>query len=163
MLRYYEQHNMVLRRMNNLHESHHSMSHEEVRTILAAWDNDQGHAMESAEKALRRPPKKYQWSPKLGNAAILQRYWKLRLLECQKGDNYQQTFARWQSESQVHNPSFALPSFGENLSVETVRKCLNAATREFRKSQRSATNLRLQTDQDLLETYEDDIDPCTRT
>lgn len=70
MMEYYAQHNMV-KRIDEMYENHQSMPHEEVRTFLTAWDNDQGRAMDSAEKALRRPPKKYQWSPKLRNAAII--------------------------------------------------------------------------------------------
>ncbi|KAI2492618.1 hypothetical protein MHU86_21932 [Fragilaria crotonensis] len=88
MLQYYSQHNME-KRIDDLFDNHQSLSREEVRRILTSWDNDQGRAMLHSERLLRRPPKKYQWSPTLRNAAIVCRYWKLRLRESLKGEDYQ--------------------------------------------------------------------------
>ncbi|KAI2500343.1 hypothetical protein MHU86_14151 [Fragilaria crotonensis] len=161
MMKYYKSHNME-KRIDDLHDTHLSKTREEVRRLLTAWDNDQGRAMLSAERSLRQPPKKYQWSPILRNSAIVRRYWKLRLREVQKGEDYQSTFARWQEQLQVHDPAFTFPRLGEALSQESIRERLNSATRVFRKCQRSSTTLRMKTYQELLETYEEDKHPTTR-
>ena len=161
MLKYYRQHNME-KRIDNLYEKHTSMSRDEVRKLLTTWDNDHGRAMTTAERLLRRPPKKYQWSPTLRNSAIIYRYWKLRLIESQRGDNYQRTFERWHEKLQAHDPEFNLPQLREELSVECIRERLNLAARDFRKCPKSATDLRLKTYQELLATYEDDNDTTTR-
>ncbi|KAI2508454.1 hypothetical protein MHU86_5981 [Fragilaria crotonensis] len=70
MLVYYKQHRMI-ERIEDLYQRHRQMSREEVRTELIKWDNDQGRSMEFSERLLRRPIRKYAWSPALRNSAIL--------------------------------------------------------------------------------------------
>ena len=161
MMEYYEEHNMVAR-IDDLHEIHTTLSRDEVRKRLIQWDNDQGRAMEKSERILRRPPKKCSWSPDLRNSAIVRRYWSLRLRESQHGGDYSETFYRWQSKIQYHDPDFRLQFLDEPLSVEQIRAHLNRSNREFRRMQKHSTPLRLQSYQDLLGTYEDDTDPSTK-
>lgn len=153
----------MVKRIDDLFDNHQSLLREEVRRILTSWDNDQGRAMLHSERLLRRPPKKYQWSPILRNAAIVCRYWKLRLRESLKGEDYQCTFERWQAQVQVHDPAFILPHLGEVLPISRIRERFNQATRLFRKCQRSSTDLRLKTYQDLLDSYEEDTNPNTQS
>jgi hypothetical protein len=96
MLEYYDKHNMI-KRINDIHERHESMSRDEVRKLLTQWDNDQGRAMQQSEKRLRRPRKKCDWSVELRNSAIIRRYWLLRLREATRNENYLATFQHWQA------------------------------------------------------------------
>ena len=161
MMTYYESHNMV-QRIQNLYDSYKQMSRANIREILTKWDNDQGRAMTLAEDSMKKPARKYQWSPKLRNAAIVWRYWKLRLREITRSANYHPTILSWQHKVQQNDPLFRLPFLDEPLSIETVREHLNVAQRELRTTQKRSKSLRLQTYQELLETYEDDNDPATR-
>jgi hypothetical protein len=67
MLEYYQQHNMV-QRIDDLYNRCSSIPREELRQLLTQWDNDQGRAMQSSEKCLRRPRQKCVWSPELRNS-----------------------------------------------------------------------------------------------
>ena len=95
MLKYYSDHRMV-ERIDHLHQHFSTMPLDDIRPELKKWDEDQGRAMSLGEKSISRPPKLYQWSPKLRNAALMRMYWKLRLRELTHTCNYQQTFIRWQ-------------------------------------------------------------------
>jgi hypothetical protein len=94
------------------------MSRENIRDILIKWDNDQGRAMKFAEASMKKSERKYQWSPKLRNAAIVWRYWKLRLREINRSENYQPTVLRWQQKVGQYDPAFRLPFLNESLSLE---------------------------------------------
>jgi hypothetical protein len=162
MVAYYTEHKMF-ERIDHLYKNHSNMSREEVRTLLTAWDNDQGRAMEFSESRLRIPPKKYRWSPQLRNSAIIRRYWKLRLREAQTtGLNYMPSFIRWQQQIQTHDSCFILPNLGERLSIEEIRQNYNRSSREFRKQQKSSIPSRMKCYYDLLEEYEDDENPETK-
>ena len=92
--------------------------------------------MKSAESKLQKPKKKFAWSPKLRNAGIIKRHWRLRLQEAQhKG----------------HHP----------LLLLTIRKHLNKATKYLREQQKRATLNRFKTYHDLLATYSNDTNPIT--
>ncbi|KAI2502523.1 hypothetical protein MHU86_11955 [Fragilaria crotonensis] len=152
----------MMERIAQLFLTHHTKSCEEVRTLLKKWDNDQGQAMAISELLLRRPPKKYQWSPDLRNSAILRRYWKLRLREVTDPSlEYTDSFHRWQAKVQQHNPTFVLPYLGQVLSAEKIREHFNRATKVFCRCQRSSVPLRAKCYQELLETYQDDDNPDT--
>lgn len=162
ILKYYSQHNMM-ERIAQLFLTHHTKSGEEVRTLfLKKWDNDQGRAMAISKLLLRRPPKKYRWSPDLRNSAILRRYWKLRLREVTDPLlEYTDSFHRWQAKVQQHDPTFVLPYLGQVLSAEKIREHFNRATKVFCRCQRSSVPLRAKCYQELLETYQDDDNPDT--
>jgi hypothetical protein len=160
MHRYYEQHNMQSR-IDQLYANHHVMSRKEVRKVLESWDSDQGRAMKAAESALRIPPKPYKWSPKLRNAGVQYRYWRLRLREIQHNEDYSNTFARWVRQMQEHEPTFSLPDQGVALDTATVKKRLNESNQLLRKLQASSTDLRLKSYHDLLATYDADTDSRT--
>ena len=161
MITYYEQHRMV-ERIDELHAQYKTMSRDEIRTALTSWDNDKGRAMQHAESALARPPKKYKWSPELRNLAFLRLYWKLRLREAQQGKNYSATFKRWQAKVQVNDPSFNFPRLTEALSVDKIRTSLNRASTAFYKSQKDSISLRMKCYEDLLSHYEGDSNPSTQ-
>jgi hypothetical protein len=107
--------------------------------------------------------KKDRWSPVLRNSAILRRYWKLRLREASSsGLNYTASFTRWQQQIQTYDPDFVLPCLGETLTLTVIREHFNRATRAFRRCQEDSVPLRMKCYLDLLDTYEDDMNPDTK-
>ena len=117
MLEYYDLHRMVAC-IQQLYEQKDSMECEELRAFLIKWDNDQGRAMEFSERQLRRPTQKCaSWSPVFRNAAIVRRYWLLRLRETLRNEIYTPTMRRWQQEVQRLDPSFKLPHLGQSLPI----------------------------------------------
>ncbi|KAI2498098.1 hypothetical protein MHU86_16408 [Fragilaria crotonensis] len=72
--KYYAEHRMI-QRIEELFTNQSTMTRDEIMSCLIKWDQDQGRAMHMAEDKLRVPSKKYSWSPKLRNAAIIRRYW----------------------------------------------------------------------------------------
>ena len=148
-------------RITNLHNNFHSMSRDDIRSQLIAWDNDKGQAMKMAENALSKPPKKCRWSPILRNRAFIRIYWKLRLREIKERTNYSATFSRWQRQIRVHDSTFRFPFLNEELSKADVRAHFNKASSEFYKCQSAATPMRLKCYEELLAKYEDDSDPVT--
>ena len=161
LLKYYSEHRMV-ERIDELYANYKDMpTRETVRTLLTKWDNDQGRAMEMSERQLSTPPKKCKWSPVLRNLAKIRLYWKLRLREVGKHADYSQTFQRWQSQIQQHDPSFEFPSVMETLSAEHIRIEFNKASEAFRRCQKASTPMRMKCYEDLLEHYMDDSNPNT--
>ncbi|KAI2503162.1 hypothetical protein MHU86_11265 [Fragilaria crotonensis] len=143
-------------RMDHLYSSHLTMSKDELRRKLIQWDSDQGRAMAASERKLTKPPKKFDWSPALRNAAIIRRYWILRLRESTASKNYANTFRNWQERIQRQDPSFSFPLINQSLDTPTIRKHLNCATRNFRKCQVSSLDLRIKSYEELLDTYTQD-------
>jgi hypothetical protein len=161
MLRYYECHNMASR-IDNLHQNFTKMDPQEIRNALEAWDRDQGRAMKQAERSLRLPSKPYEWSPQLRNAAILRRYWKLRLRELKHAEDYTMTISRLQGQVQQNDSSFQFPHREDDITISEVRRHLKQATKTLHEMQKGATELRFKTYQDLLAIYKSDTDPDTR-
>ncbi|KAI2505051.1 hypothetical protein MHU86_9407 [Fragilaria crotonensis] len=159
---YYSDHRMK-ERIDTLFKTHRAMTRQQVRKFLTAWDDDQGRAMLKAENSLRVRPKLYKWSPRLRNAGVLMRYWKLRLREHQYGEDYYTTFSRWERQIQSCDPSFVLPDRSIELPICEVRKRLNQATKVLRKTQKDASELHNNNYAELLETYEMDNNPLTKT
>lgn len=149
-------------RIDRLFTTHQSMSRSQVRKLLTSWDNDQGRAMAMAEASLAVRPKKYQWSPRLRNAAVTMRYWKLRLRELQYNENYQATFDRWESQIQAWDRTFTLPDKAQCLSIQSVRTRLNQASRDLRAIQKAATDIRSRCFYELLAKYEADNNESTK-
>ena len=82
--------------------------------------------MKMAEKAIKlSSTKNYAWSPKLRNAAITKRCWKLRLRE-EKNDkeDYTQTIRRLQENIQQQEAGFQFPYQHTKLNMEEVKKHL---------------------------------------
>jgi hypothetical protein len=162
MKKYYTDHNMV-QRIDNLHKHYKQMTTKEIREKLEAWDNDQGRAMRHAESEIQQPQRPYAWSPQLRNAAILKRYWRLRLREAQyEGENYYSTILRLQDHVRHRDSNFQLPFVNERLTLPTIRQHLNESTKNLREQQKQATNNRFKTYRDLLATYSNDNNPNTR-
>ena len=162
LMQYYTDHRMV-ERIDTLYANHKQMSREEVREALTRWDNDQGRGMEMSEKRLSTPAKKCQWSPTLRNLAKTRLYWKLRLREAEKKADYSRTFQNWQRKIQDKDPTFVFPHSMETLSADRIRLEFNKASEAFRRCQKAATPLRLQTYETLLEKYAEDVNPDTAT
>ncbi len=160
MRRYYEDHRMV-ERILQLHATHATMTHLQVRQQLTAWDNDQGRAMKHAELQLSAPARQYQWSPKLRKSGVILRYWKLRLREIKYAEEYSDTFNRWEAQIKEYDATFELPEKRTRLTLEDIRVRLNSATKQLKKIQKQAMSHRQQSFQDLLSTYEDDKNPRT--
>ncbi|KAI2496031.1 hypothetical protein MHU86_18504 [Fragilaria crotonensis] len=133
----------------------------EIR-ILTAWDEDQGHAMLAAESVLATRPKKYQWSPRLRNAGIVYRYWKLRLREVTHHEDYSSTFLRWERQIQEYDPSFTLSHNSNVTTIPDIRKQLNQAKKHLRKLQKTSTQSRVKCYEELLDAYEPDANPATK-
>ena len=108
MRAYYKQHKMQ-ERIDLLFDTHRSLTRQQVRRLITAWDEDQGRAMTAAEKALTTKPKQYKWSLQLRNAGVVFRYWKLRLRELTHSEDYSITFARWERQIQSYDGMFQLP------------------------------------------------------
>jgi hypothetical protein len=160
--RYYEDHNME-QRIESLYKNFTNMSQADIRSKLEAWDRDQGRAMLHAESELAIPSRNYAWSPELRNAAIIRRYWRLRLKEATDlTSDYTSTIARLQMNVQQHDPTFRLPHHGQQLTPPEVRKHLNTASRTLKTAQMKAIENRFKTNQDLLAMYQNDQDPETR-
>ncbi len=161
MREYYTAHRMK-ERMDKLFSSHHELPRSGVRRLLTQWDADQGRAMRSSESALITRPKAYQWSPKLRNAGVVLRYWKLRLRELRYSEDYSSTFERWERQIKAYDPSFMLPERHRWLDMQTVRGHLNRAHKFLQKTQRNATANRVSSYEDLLERYTLDTNPNTQ-
>lgn len=159
---YYAAHKMETR-MDSLYRHHQTMDRDTVLRILTSWDEDQGRAMAAAERKMSRPPKQHPWSPILRNSVMIRKYWIRRIRELTHQECYQDTFIRWQRDIQKYDPSFVFPRQDDVLPIETVRKELNHATKEFRKAQRNSTELCIQSYEDLIKTYMSDEDPSTKT
>jgi predicted secreted Zn-dependent protease len=134
-MRGYNVDNRMSERINALYKEHTTMTQLQVRKRLTAWDNDQGRAMKHAETNLSTPARQYQWSPKLRNAGVVLRYWKLRLCEITHDEEYSDTFNRWEAKIKEYDATFLLPEKGCTLSLESIRIHLNA-NRAFRTSLR---------------------------
>jgi len=89
MLQYYTSHRME-ERITNLHKNFKQMEKEDIKKELEAWDRDPGRAMKKAEKEISKPKQQYAWLPKLRNAAIIRRYWKLRFRDVSMAKTMQQ-------------------------------------------------------------------------
>ena len=138
------------KRIDDLSSNHSTMSRKEVRKRLEAWDQDQGRAMAAAEAVLKVNPKQYNWSPRLRNAGIMYRYWRLRLREHLTRVDYSNTFARWESQQQEYDSQFKLPDPSRSFDVTKVRVHLTAAKKTLQKMQSDSTTLWLKIYYDLL-------------
>jgi hypothetical protein len=160
MLKYNADHNMV-DRISRLYDTHSNMSRSAVRGLLESWDNDQGRAMAYAEASLKVRIKPYHWSPHLRNAAVIYRYWTLRLRESLYGENYQQSFDRWETQIQEFDESFTLPERRKSLDSNSIRSHLNQSDKQLRKVQKASTDIRHKCYYDLLAQYDSDTHPAT--
>ena len=132
MRKYYADHSMITR-INTLAAEHSTMTQSQVRKLLTTWDNDQGRAMQTAEAQLHAPTRQYQWSPKLRNAGVVLRYWKLRLREYKFDEDYATTFDRWETGIQGYDSnvsSYQTKVF--HLTIEEIRTRLNVASRTLK-------------------------------
>ena len=161
MLNYYECHSMATR-IEELYNNFQTMTEDQIRSKLEAWDRDQGRAMKKAEKEISIPKKQYEWSPILRNAAITRRYWRLRLRQSKYGEDFRSTIARMREQIQQHDPTFQFPFHDSQLSLNEITGQLNQSTKQLHECQKAATENRFKLFQDLLATYQDDNDPVTR-
>ena len=69
--------------------------------------------------------------------------------------------ARWEMDIQTCDPSFFLPDRGVPINVATARTRLTAATRLLRKTQKQSEDIRIQSYQQLLATYDSDQNSST--
>jgi hypothetical protein len=126
MLQYYADHQMETR-LHALIEAKDSLPTPTLSKLLKTWDADQGRAMKHAETLLERPKKPYAWSPTLRNAGLLCRYWRLRLREKMRSENYNDTYYRLEHQTQQHDPTFILPFRGIPLPISEITQQLKDA------------------------------------
>ena len=117
--------------------------------------------MRAAEETLAIKPKKYEWSPRLRNAGVIMRYWKLRLREVIHSEDYSTTFDRWERQIQCFDGTFQLPERNNMLTAPEVRQRLNQATTDLRQTQKRATTSRVRSYEEQLANYENDANPTT--
>ena len=153
MLEYYTAHDMISR-IDRLFENFQTMPRTAVRRQLEKWDSDQGRAMQSAEKALRKPLCKYKWSPALRNAGLIRQYWKLRLQDAVASTNHESRITRLESQIIQHDPKFRFPHRNSDLPAAEIRTHLNQATKSLRRIQQASDDHRQSTLYDLLAAYE---------
>jgi hypothetical protein len=161
MLSYYNSHSME-KRIDMLYTNFSTMSSLDIRKELESWDRDQGRAMKTAEAMLLRPKQPYEWSPKLRNAAITRRYWRLRLREAKYTNDFTKTIQRLQAQIQQYDHNFKFPLIDVDLSLIDIRSQLKQATKDLHEIQKDASEMRFKTYQDLLAIYTADNDPVTR-
>lgn len=162
VLEYYHQHNMV-KRLATLHTQ---SSHLPITVIrhqrLEKWDRDQGRAMKHAELQLQKPPAKYPWSPKLRNAGLTCRYWRLRFREAKYNEDHTMSIRSLQYHVQHYDPTFSFPHMDQHLEIIEIHQHMRAAKKSLRTIQRTALETRYQSYQALLNQYEMDANPDTR-
>jgi hypothetical protein len=161
MRKYYDNHNMVAR-IQKLYDTHKTLSRSHIKKMLERWDRDQGRAMAHAESIVTKPRKPYSWSPKLRDAGIVYRYWRLRHREEKYNEDYAATFDRIEQLVQQTNPMFVLPLRSLQLTKDQVTSNLNEAATHLRTCQKNSIELRFQSYADLLATYENDRNPDTK-
>ena len=160
--KYYQDHRMM-ERINDLYDNFKNMSRSDIRKKLISLDNDQGRAMMLGEKKLSRSEKPFQWSPELRNLAFLRLCWKLRMREVLQGADYSNTFSRWQDNIRTMDSTFSFPHPSERLTIDDIRSKLNSASKRFRDCQKNAESSRTKCYDDLLEKYENDNNPATKS
>jgi hypothetical protein len=148
--------------MGHLFNNFATMPTDQIKEELEAWDRDQGRAMKRAEKEISIVRKQYEWSPKLRNAAITRRYWRLRLRESKYSEDYGPTITRLQDRIQATDKSFRFPSSAVPLTLHEIRAQLNQSTKKLHALQKESADHRFKSYQDLLATYQADNDPDTR-
>ena len=153
MSEYYANHKMS-ERIDRLYETFTTMSREQVRSTLEAWDADQGRAMTAAEKSLRKPPCQYAWSPALRNAGLLLCYWKLRYFDAMNDTNYTMRMTRLEDQVKQHDPTFSFPHRTDLLTPAEICIHKNVATKNLRRIQTSADEHRTRSLFDLLALYD---------
>jgi hypothetical protein len=157
MREYYDQHNMI-KRIHKLHKRHHKLTDDQVKKLLEKWDRDQGRAMRHAENALGSIRlKKHYWSPKLRNAGLLCRYWRLRLLSQRENRDVSNTIHRMQEMVQQHDTTFIFPLQQSDISINDIVKYWKQAKKSLKNLQKEARELRYRSYEELLEEYEYDI------
>ncbi len=152
----------MVHHINHLYKHHNDMSDDEVQCRLEKWDQDQGSAMAHSEKYLRRKCGKNHWSPKLRNAGIFCRYWRL-CLKARDRNDYQHTYQRLLQTAQQHDPTsnFHITS-SENLTRDEIARHHKEARRNYRTTQQASLALRHKSFNELLTKNENDNDPNTQ-
>jgi hypothetical protein len=93
----------------------------------------------------------------LSVAGLLCRYWNLRILEKTENRDTLDTIKRLQTMIHQHDPTYYFPSQQEELEISVLRNNWKQAKTALKKLQRDSRELRYQTYQDLLESYEYDL------
>lgn len=132
MKKYYTHHRMY-DHMKELHANYTTITADAIRDSLERWDSDQGRAMMAAEKSLVTvTDKKYSWSPRLRNSALIRKYWKVRLREMDFDEDFSQTFHRLLRDNQRIDTTFSFPHLGEQLERDVISHKFTEATNDFR-------------------------------
>jgi hypothetical protein len=164
MKHYYDDHNMRSR-LQAIEEHAEQTSYIELKEKLEAWDRDQGRAMKSAEKTLRKRPPKFQWSPELRNAGLKCRYWGICLREEVHQEIHPFSKVRIREMITRYEPAYQFEDAyepGNATRFVFYKTKLKRAQEDLRNKQKEAQELRYWCYQDLLATYSADTDPDTQ-
>ena len=161
VLEYYKDHNMI-QRLEDLHNKAKHLPLTTIRKRLEKWDRDQGRAMKHAELQLQKPPAKYPWSPKLRNAGLTRRYWRLRFREGKYNEDHTTSIRTLLHHVQQNDQTFFFPQMDQPLELNEIHQHMKAAMKHLRQIQRTALESRYQSYQALLHKYAMDTNQDTR-
>jgi hypothetical protein len=105
--------------------------------------------MKKAEKTIRSPRRQYEWSPTLGNAGTIRRYWSFRFREAKYDADYTQIINQLQERIQRSDPNFTFPHYLQEITLDEIRGHYTKASKQLRDIQNKSTEARLQSYQDL--------------
>ena len=83
--------------------------------------------------------------------------------EVLQGADYSTTFSRWQDNIRTMDSNFVFPHLSERLTIDVIRSELNRASKRFRDCQKNAESARTKCYDDLLDQYENDKNPLTKS
>ena len=149
---YYEAHRMF-ERLDLIIQNQRRYSKPRLRRLLNKLDADIGRAMESGEKCLHTPAQKFQFSPTLRMAGLIQQYWRTRFKDHFQDTVSERTFQTIEDEIYRYDQDFALPDREKELIIDEIRVGFTAATTALRKAQRNAGFLRYHFQLELVEKY----------
>jgi hypothetical protein len=160
--RLFEAHNIAAR-THKLQTTHSRLSEAQFRRIINAIDRDITRAMLNAERSLRRPPQRFQFSPELRNCGLMKRYWSIRLHDLRNGTWSEQRYQSILRARCSHEPHFQPPEFlNRQLAEATIEQALSTVTKELRQLRTKEANLREHCLHSLLEQYLSDSNPDTQ-
>ena len=140
----------MAKRISKLHANHHLMSDSAVKHKLEKWDQDQGRAMQAAEKKIKTTRlKKHYWSPQLRNAGLLCRYWHLRIYSIKRNKDVTSSITRILEMIQQHDPTYTFPLQHDNLSLQVMTTQWKQAKNALKDCQMQARELRYRSYEDM--------------
>jgi hypothetical protein len=140
----------MFERLDLIIQNQKKYSNARLRRLLNKLDADIGQAMKAGESCLCTPTQKYQFSPTLRKAGLLQQYWRNRFQDYFQDKVSKRTYQTIEDEIQRYDQDYLLPSRETELVIDEIRRGFTASTAEL-KTARQAGTLRYQFQLDLIE------------